>query len=41
LFSINFRIINGHKKRQAREDVTLQHFNDNFIFIIIIFLTNF
>jgi len=42
LFSINFRIINGHQKRQAKkEDVTWQHFNDNFIFIIIIFLTNF
>jgi len=38
LFSINFRIINEHQKRQEkREDVTWQHFNDNFIY----FLTNF
>jgi len=33
LVSINFRIINGHQKRQAKgEDVTWQHFNDNFMF---------
>jgi len=31
----------GIKKGKQREDVTWQHFNDNFIFITIIFLIYF